>query len=372
MKKIRLLVPTMPKADRIHPYLEEIDRNRHYTNFGPLNDRFEQRVLAEVGSDHGASYYATTVANCTVGLELALQAAGLAPGSRVLLPTLTFVATATAIERVGMVPVFADVDAHTWALMPDTAREHAGMVDAFMPVSTFGYGHNASDWDALASDTGKPVIVDAAGAFGNQKPGRMTDVVYSFHATKSLGAGEGGMVISSNKARIDHIRRLSNFGIDTSRSLLAESGTNGKMSEYHAAVGLATFELWEDIKAQRRQLDKKFASALSARCPSLRMQKKAIDGIYPILATLLPRDAKASAVAQDLSEAGIETRRWYCPPLHLHPPMVDRPTTGSLPVAKDIGERILGIPFHLELSDSDVDYIVETLASSLVKAGLES
>src|SRR5512139_3302868 len=135
MKKISLLIPKMPVTAQLAPYLDQIDQNRHYTNFGPLNKQLEERVKGEVCKGFRDNCFVTTVSNCTVGLELALQASGLNPGSKVLMPTLTFVATATAIIRAGLVPVFADVDPDSWALTPEIASRHLGAVDAVMPVS---------------------------------------------------------------------------------------------------------------------------------------------------------------------------------------------------------------------------------------------
>lgn len=365
MKKITLLVPRMPVAAQLAPYLEQIDRNRYYTNFGPLNRQLEDRVKAETCAGPASNSFVTTVSNCTVGLELALQAFGLNPGARVLLPTLTFVATATAIIRVGMVPVFADVDPTSWALTPEIAARYMDRVDAVMPVSTFGFAHDTAAWDALAEATGKPVIIDAAGAYGNQTAGQKVDVVYSFHATKSFGAGEGGAIVSPSAERIARIRRLANFGIDTSIGQIVEAGTNGKMSEYHCAVGLAMYDMWEDIKSARRSLAIRYAAALADRCPQLTFQHKSEEGVYPLLPVLLPESFHADEVAAVLLEQGIETRRWYCPPVHTHPATKGYACAGEMTVANDIGQRILGLPFHLDLTESDVDLVVNALAKVL-------
>lgn len=369
MKKIPLLVPKMPIAAQLAPYLEQIDRNKYYTNFGPLNRQLEDRVRAELlsGSDHDC--FVTTVSNCTVGLELALQASGLKPGARVLLPTLTFVATATAIIRVGMVPVFADVDPASWALTPEIATRHIANVDAVMPVSTFGYAHDTVAWDALAASTGKPVIIDAAGAYGNQSAGQLVDVVFSFHATKSFGAGEGGAVVSPSAERIARIRRLANFGIDTSIGEIVEVGTNGKMSEYHCAVGLAMYDMWDEIKSARRSLASRYAAALAGRCPQLAFQHKAEEGVYPLLPVLLPKPFVATAVAAQLFEQGVETRLWYCPPVHTHPATKGYARASDMTVADDIGQRILGLPFHLDLTEGDVNFVVNALAKALALEG---
>lgn len=366
MTRIPLLVPHMPSTDQVTPYLRMIDENRRYTNFGPLCERFEARLAEEV-QPRPAALHLTTVSNCTVGLELALQAAGLAAGARVLIPSITFVATATAVVRAGFTPVLADVDPDSWALTPSIARAAIMpmRIDAIMPVSTFGYRHDASEWDRLTAAHGVPVVIDAAGAFGNQGVGNTTDVVFSFHATKSFGAAEGGAVLSGNSARIESIRRLSNFGIDTRVGTIDQIGTNAKMSEYHCALGLASFDMWETVKAARIDLSRRYATALAARVPSLRLQDKPEDGVYPLLPVLVPEGRQAADAMVFLSALGIDTRRWYCPPLHRHPALLSVENTGSLTVAEDIGERILGLPFFMGMEDDQVSRVVDGLLAWL-------
>lgn len=363
MNRIPLLVPRMPLAATLVPYLRQIDQNRWYTNFGPLNTEFERRLLQDTAPTLGPDNI-TTVANCTVGLELALQALDLRPGARVMLPAITFVATATSVIRCGFVPVFADIDAASWVLTPAIARTVADRlkVDAVMPVSTFGFAHAPNEWDEFSRQTGLPVVIDAAGAYGNQLPGEVADVVYSFHATKSFGAAEGGAVISHDVQRIKRIRQLANFGIDTSTGLLVGHGTNGKMSEYHCAIGLASFDEWADTQRTRRDLHARYLTALRTHVGEVELQAKDPDGVYPLMPVALPAGIDVQAVRARLSDAGIETRRWYAPGLDAHPALRDYPS-GDLEVSTDMGSRILGLPFFIGLSDEQIAYICTTLAT---------
>lgn len=371
--RIPLLVPWMPRAERLLPYLKQIDENRWYTNFGPLNAEFERRLLADCAPHLGPTNI-TTVSNCTVGLELALQALNLPAGSTVLIPAITFVATATAVIRVGLEPVIGDVDPYTWALGPEQARQALahGRVDAVMPVATFGYAHDTNEWDRFTSETGIPVVIDAAGAYGNQQVGHTTDVVYSFHATKSFGAAEGGAVLSAEESRIATIRKLANFGIDTSTGLLAGKGTNGKMSEYHCAIGLASFDEWEHIKQQRRRLYRFYVQALADRAPSACLQRKDPNGVYPVMPVLLPAGATAERVRAQLTERGVETRRWYAPGLHLHPALRSAPTAGDLPHATALGERIIGLPFFMGMTDEQVVYVCSHLQEAINESRVQA
>jgi len=372
MNRIPLLVPKMPNADSLLPYLRQIDANQKYTNFGPLNAEFERRLIDDVATGLSTANV-TTVSNCTVGLELTLQAHGLAPGANVLIPAITFVATATAAIRIGMVPVISDVDPANWLLTPalaDVARRDRP-IDLVMPVATFGCPHDTAEWDKFTARTGIPVVIDAAGAYGNQKIGATTDVVFSFHATKSFGAAEGGAVLSANAARIASVRKLANFGIDTSISQLTAFGTNGKMSEYHCALGLASFDEWERTKAERRTLSQRYIAMLRQHCPTVQFQAKPNEGIYPLMSILLPSGVEAATVAAELAMQNIETRRWYCPGLNRHPALSSAVTIGELPVSEDIGERILGLPFFIGMSDKQIVSVAEQLASALARHGGE-
>ncbi|MFD0321663.1 DegT/DnrJ/EryC1/StrS family aminotransferase [Lysobacter gummosus] len=368
MNIIPLLVPHMPQADSLLPYLRQIDQNRYYTNFGPLNAEFERRIAADVGRQW-LPEQVTTVSNCTVGLELALQALELPPGARVLIPAITFAATVTSVIRVGMTPVLCDIDPDRWLLSPQLARAAVagGGIDAVIPVSTFACPHDTDEWDAFVRDTSVAVVVDAAGAFGNQAPGELIDIVYSFHATKSFGTAEGGAVLSRSVERIERIRKLSNFGIDTSIGMLDSIGTNGKMSEYHCAIGLASFDQWDDTKRARRDLSARYARALASTCPFLRYQAKPADGIYPLLPVLLPAGASAARWSEHLASQGIQSRRWYSPSLHTHPALRDIERFGPLDVAIDIGERILGIPFFIGMSDEQIARVCAALAHAYLE-----
>ena len=366
MRLIPLLVPHMPSADDVMPYLRRIDHNRKYTNFGPLNEELERLIGEAVPCSTGDAPHVTTVSNCTVGIELALQAWGIKPGDRVLVPAITFVATATAVLRIGATPIFADIDPENWLLTPTIAERALleGRIDAVVPVSTFGCVQPVAAWDAFTSCHGIPVIVDAAGAFGNQDVGRTTDVVFSFHATKSFGAGEGGAVLSVDPSRIAEIRRLSNFGIDTSIAMLTGIGTNGKMCEYQCAVGLASFDMWEETRRRRTELHARYKEKI-ARIPGVELQDKPDHGIYPLFPVLLPHGACAVTAIETFREAGIETRRWYCPPLYQHPALSGSSHMADMTVAEDIGKRIIGLPFFLGMSEQDIERVANALRSIL-------
>jgi dTDP-4-amino-4,6-dideoxygalactose transaminase len=356
--RIQLLLPDMPSSEELLPWLRRIDAARWYTNFGPLARELESTLAARFGQ----GFEVVSVNNCTVGLELALQSI-LKPESRVLMPALTFVATAASALRWGHIPVLADVDEASWLLTPQIARSVAAAqsIDVVMPVSTYGCPHDASAWDAFVAETGIPVILDAAGGFENQAPGRRFAAVFSLHATKVLGSGEGGFVVSTDRQLLSAIRSLSNFGIDL-LGMVPRAGTNGKLSEYHAAVALAALERWPARRLLRIALHRRYLETISRVCPRVRLQSRPPDGVYSILPALLPAGTTAEQIRSRLGARGIETRRWYCPTLEKHPAFREVPRADALPVATQLSERLLALPFHPFLSHEAVDEVCAELA----------
>lgn len=367
MKKIPLLIPDLPKAEDLVPYLKRIDQSHHYTNYGPLNTEFEHRLLAQFKQE--VSLYVTTVANNTLGLMLALEALNLPKGSKVLLPSFTFIASAAAIVRAGLTPVFADIDRTCWLLTPELAQQACEQyeISAVMPVASLAYPHDAKPWDDFVTATEIPVVIDAAGAFGNQMMGEKIHLVFSLHATKALGIGEGGFIISHDANYIQTIRQLSNFGFTKNHYEGAMTiGINAKLSEYHAAVGLCNLQQWPHHQQKRAQLLNHYLQRLSflSKHINLRYSDNVISSIF---AVRLQAPHNVNAIAEFLLQQGIETRRWYYPPAHLHPAFKHYPTTNQLPQTLLLAEQLLGLPFHEHLQLSEVDFVVEQLGLALQK-----
>ena len=368
VERIPLLLPDMPRADELVGLLREIDAHRWYTNFGPLAQRFEAELAR--GFQASGPLSLVSLANCTLALELLLAARSLPPASTILVPAFTFVATGTAIRRAGHRLLVADADPLSWTLTPDIARAAAAAqrVDCVIPVTALGCPVDAPQWDAFSEETGIPVIVDAAGAFGNQQAGRSIAVAFSLHATKTMGIGEGGFALSGDGAWMERVRCLSNFGIDPGDFKVHQAGSNAKLSEYHAAVGLAALARWPERAALRRQLALDYRQVLQACCAGIEFQQRPDAGAYATFCVLLPAGADPAVVATRLADAGIETRRWYYPLLHLHPAFADAGRAGKLASSMNISGRLLGLPFHLDLDAQKMERIARALARVLGEA----
>jgi dTDP-4-amino-4,6-dideoxygalactose transaminase len=369
-ERIPLMMPLLPTADDLLPYLRRIDANRWYANFGPLVGEFEARIAASFAQ--AGPCRVVSVSSCTTGIELALRALALPAGAPVLVPALTFIATASAVRCAGLAPVVADVDPHSWLLTPEIARAAVRTIGAraVVPVTTFGVDQDGEAWSAFARDTHVPVVIDAAAGFGNQRDPGPTCAVFSLHATKPLAAGEGGFVVTRDAHLAHAIRRLSNFGINLDRphdgpiGSAVATGTNAKLSEFHAAVALASLDRWPEIAAGRGALFAREVQALQAACDGrLVGQTAPADTVRSVCAFRFPDAATRDRVELACRERGIGTRRWYLPTIDRQPAfghVAHLPT----PCADQLGERLLGLPFYPGLAQAAIDEIALTLGSA--------
>lgn len=372
-KKIPLLRPLLPDTDALIPYLREIDRNQWYTNFGPMVQKLETRLLSKFSQETPNHLYLATVSNCTVGLELALSALELPSSSRVLVPGLTFVATATAVLRSGHQLLLGDVDPENWLLTPEIARKIVKQhpFSAVMPVATFGCPQNTDEWDKFIEDTGIPVIVDAAGAYGNQGAARHATVIFSSHATKTMSSAEGGVIVSGDNKLVESIRQMSNFGIDLSlatpvrQGLVNRVGTNAKMSEYHAAIALAALDRWDQTCRQRLVLSAEYENRLDKMGRFLVRQKSPNRLVNSLMPIRLTAGTNLPELITRMIGKGVETRRWYCPPIHHHPAFSNATKADDLVEVEKLSESLLGLPFFLGMEVEEVDYVCASLAEAL-------
>ncbi|MBA2435580.1 MAG: DegT/DnrJ/EryC1/StrS family aminotransferase [Chthoniobacterales bacterium] len=346
--------PQLPLADEILPYLRRIDQSRWYSNGGPLVQEFEARLAAQTGEGAVA-----TVANATIGLTLALLTHDLAPGSLCMVPAWTFAATGHAIEHAGLVPWIVDVDPESWALEPDAAREllreAPGPISAVMPVSPFGHPIDFAAWSSFRDETGVAVVIDAAAMFDTIQAGSVPAVV-SLHATKVLGVGEGGFVVTDDAGFIQELQKRANFGFWGSREATAPS-LNGKMSEYTAAVGLAALDTWETTRADFARVAVSYREALAGQGKVI--LQEGFGGRWVSSTVMVAAaDAGAEAVGRELAAHRIGTRRWWGGGLHRHGAFAKFPR-GRTQQTEDLANSVLGLPCWRDLPNDKIRQICE-------------
>jgi len=366
-EKIPLLRPLLPPLEALEPYLREIDANRWYTNFGPLVMRLEERLAEHFGLTKTGL---ALLANGTTALSASLLAVGAKPGKKCLVPAWTFVASAAAVWAADLVPHFIDVLGETW--MPDPAalrrRSDLAEVAAVMVIGPFGIPVDTVAWDAFTEQTGIPVIIDAAACFDSVKsiaaarPGR-SPVMISLHATKALGIGEGGLVMSTDEAIIHRLRQVGNFGIwgMPEGQIL---GYNGKLSEYHAAVGLAALDTWPERRAALSSRTARYSAELG-RLPGVRTLPAYGSGWVSTYCTIQVC-GNVHAIQDRLAYMGIESRRWWQDGVHAQPAYRRFPHD-DLPVTEQLATQALSLPFSHDISDADIVRVVDCLESALAQ-----
>lgn len=364
--RVPVAKPRLAEFAAALPYLRSIDDTRTYSNFGPLNTRFEQRLAEHFGLGAGC---VVTCSNATVGLSMALQQAAAKSGGRYcLMPSWTFAATAHAAIAAGLTPFLVDVEATSMALSPEIAAEALadapGPIAAVLPVAPFGLPLNAADWDAFETATGIPVVIDAAAGFDGLKPGRAPSVV-SLHATKVLGIGEGGFITSTDPALIADIRRRSNFGFDGARDATL-SGCNGKISEYAAAIGHAALDLWPLMRMQYANVLAYYRSAL-AGTPHLTIAEGLGETWAASTFNIEAPEPAILEIERRLTQAGIATRRWWGAGLHGHQAFRYLPRR-DLPTTRRLAAETLGLPCWPGLSTEEMDEVSATVRGVLCRA----
>jgi dTDP-4-amino-4,6-dideoxygalactose transaminase len=383
----RYVVPDMPSADELLPYLRRIDANRWYSNFGPLVAEFENRLTAHLTSldtiKNAGPISLISVTSCYHALQAGLQSMHLPHAARVLLPSVTFPACPLAVRHAGAEPVLADVDGETWQLTPAIARKIVASTEihAVMPVAVYGVPVPADEWDAFVEETGIPVIIDAAAALEAQSIPRRCLVAHSLHATKPFSIGEGGVLISRNRAFIEEARRITNFG--TQMRITVQDGSNSKMSEYQAAVALAQFDRWEGLKKKRTSLFSRMRASLTGSGLAFQFQKNAERAIASTM--MLKTAYSATVIADALNADGLFGHRMYLPPLYHHPHFAGltiangdgRLSKGDetpgqkdamMPSAAMMQQSLFGIPFHLFLEERDIAHLISRLKLAVEKA----
>jgi len=349
-------------------YVVDAIRSSWVSSTGAYIGRFEQELAGLCGTRAGVG-----VCNGTVALHLALLALDVRPGDEVLVPSLTFIATANACRYVGAEPVFVDVDPETWCI--DPSKIEAAVTPrtrGLIPVHL--YGHPA-DMDALchlAGVHGLWVVEDAAEAHLARYKGRPTGglaplATFSFYGNKIFTSGEGGALTCSDPQLELRIRTLRGQGMDPERRYyFPVTGYNFRMTNVQAALLCAQLERRDLIMQQRHGVFAAYRERL-AGVPGIGLQPRApwaepAPWLFSIVVDDKVYGRTRDELAARLAEDGIETRPFFVP-LHRLPPFreASRERGEYLPVTDQLAERGLNLPTYNTLALADIDYIAERI-----------
>jgi len=362
---VPVLRPLLPRIEAITPYLALLDRSRIYANRGELNNLLESRLTALFD---GPGACLTTAASGTAALQAAILAvAGRATEKKPLcvVAGYTFVATALAAEQCGYRVHLIDIDQQSWALDPQRLAKHALLDRAGVVIVTAPYGRKVSQsaWVRFKERTGLPVVIDAAASLESLVD-QSEDVLgpiplaLSFHATKAFGVGEGGAIVCCDQRVFRLARAALNFGFDKVRET-SVSGFNGKMSEYHAAIGLAELDGWPEKRANFRRVAEAYQQSAAARGVRIHVAPE-VSSCYALFEAASDEEARSAQTS--LAQQRIDYRLWYGRGLHQEP-YFKRVECDSLPSVEALAPRLIGLPIAPDLPKSTVQRIVAALGN---------
>lgn len=354
----------LPKREAYLSYVDEIFESGIITNGGPLVKKLEQRLADHLGVKH-----VVLVANGTLALSVAYKALELK--GEVITTPFSFIATATSISSVGLKPVFADIDPHTFNMNPgNIERLITDKTSAVVPVHVFGAPCELDAIKEVAEKYALKVIYDACHAFGvnvfskNSSPYSVLksgDIsTLSFHATKIFHTIEGGAIITEDESLAEKIRLLINFGIDGPESIKLE-GINAKMNEFEAAMGLCVLDNIGEIFSLREKVYNRYIAEFGT---ALQYQRQAINASknFSYFPVLFDKETSLLRVLAELKDNDILPRRYFYPSLDTLPFFEHEDTCV---VSRDISSRILCLPMYPTLSLGDQDSIIQIVKSAL-------
>jgi perosamine synthetase len=357
-------------------YVADAAANAWYQNANMYHERFEKAFATFLSVRH-----AMALPSCTSGIHLALMALGVGPGDEVIVPDITWIASAAPVTYVGATPVFADVDRDTWCLSANAFEQLiTPRTRAIIPVDLYG---SMPDWDAIlqiAKARGIAVIEDAAEAVGSEYHGRPAGSfgdcsVFSFHGSKTLTTGEGGLLATNREDTFKRASFLRDHGRPPGDRMFfnTEVAHKYKMSSMQAALGLAQLERVEDLITRKREIFSWYQAELkNVPGVTLNAEPPGTKNSYWMNTIILDRSYGLDKVTlmQALSERGIDTRPFFHPlssiPAYKDSPEASRAAQRNT-VSYDISARGINLPSGLNLTPELVKRVCDA-----VKAVLES
>ncbi len=355
--KLHVGRPNVGDRERLAARIDDILDRQWLSNDGPYLLEFEQRLAALLAARH-----CVAVCNATAGLELAIRALGLK--GEVIVPAFTFPATVHALALEGVTPVFCDVDPVTHTIDPAAAAALVGPRTAgIVGVHIWGNPCHVDALAELARSRGLALLYDAAHALGcehrRQMIGNFGDCeVFSFHATKFVNAAEGGAIVTNDDELAVRLRRMRNFGFESGECV--DLGTNAKMCEFSAAMGITSLESIDDFAARNRANLDAYRQALAGvrglRLVNLRTRERRNDQ-YVVVEV----DARQAGLSRDqivaaLHAENVLAKRYFWPGCHRLPPYQAAYAAAPTPLAhtERLCDALLQLPTGTGVTQTDI------------------
>ena len=349
----------LPNKEKYQKYVDEIYENGWLTNYGPLTQRLEKRLAEYLGVKN-----IVLVSNGTSALEIAYRTLELK--GVVITTPFSFVATTSSLVMNQLSPVFADIDKNTFNLDPKNIEKLITKnTSAILPVHVFGNSCKVEEIDEIADKYNLKLIYDAAHAFDVEYKGNSVlnygDIsTLSFHATKLFHTIEGGALIINNDKLAQKARYLINFGIKNQEEI-PYLGTNAKMNEFEAAMGLCILDDIEQIKQKRKMVLDTYKRELRGLVQFQEKNKNATEN-YSYCPVVFKNEGQLLKVQKALNEQKIFPRRYFYPSLdtleYIEPKQ-------EMPISRDISKRILCLPIYVDLEKDIQKQIIDVIKGNL-------
>ncbi len=353
-------------GNREMAYVLDAVKSGWVSSLGPYIKRFEDAFAKFIGAK-----YALTTSSGTTALHLALVCSGIKPGDEVIVPDLTFIATANAVQYTGAKPIFVDIDPVTWCIAPESIRKAiTPRTKAIIPVHLYGHPAEMGSIMRIARKYDLKVIEDAAEAHGaeykNKKVGNIGDVgTFSFYGNKIITTGEGGMITTNDREIYETARFFRDQAMSSKKRYWHTAvGFNYRMTNIQAAIGMAQLEKIEKFIDRKRKIFgwyKKYLSGVDGI--ELNSEQPWAKNIFWMVCLFLGGDFKVSRdqLMVRLSREGIDTRPFFYPNSQM--PMYRSRVVN--PIAEYVAQRGLNLPSGINLQERDVLWIVRNIKKCL-------
>lgn len=353
-------------------YVTDAVTNAWFGNANMYHERFEKAFAEYVGTE-----FAISLPSCTSALHLSLAALDIGPGDEVIVPDITWIATSAPIDYVGATAVFADVDDASWCISVDSVRECiTDRTKAIIAVDIYG---GMPEWDELlefAASRGIPVIEDSAEASGSEYKGRRAGSLgitgtFSFHGSKTMTTGEGGMLVTSDSKLRDRMLFLRDHGRPPGDRFFfnTEVAFKYKMSSMQAALGLAQLERLDELVDRKREIFSWYQARLAGK-PGLAINHEpaGVKNSYWMSSVVWDDGPEKKELMAALRERDIDSRPFFHP-LSSIPAYHDRAGSaaarGRNKVSARLGQRSLNLPSALSLTEDQVDHVCSSFCDIL-------
>ncbi|MCP4122001.1 MAG: DegT/DnrJ/EryC1/StrS family aminotransferase [Bacteroidetes bacterium] len=350
-----------------------------WLTMGAVTQQFEQEFATYTGAKH-----AVAVTNATAALHLSCLVAGIGQGDEVILPSLTFVATANAVRYTGATPIFADIESEeSLNISPESIEKNISK--RTRAIIVVHYGGYACDMPAImdiANRYNLVVIEDAAHAIGSSLEKRMLGTwgqtgCFSFFSNKNMTTGEGGMIVTNDGALAEHLRRLRSHGMtsvtwDRHKGHawsydVVDLGYNYRLDEIRSALGRVQLSKLDSYNSHRQHITVLYREWLKTMTPTIKIPFQDHPGVSAchLLSVLLPSGIDRRQFMDSMKKRGIQTSIHYPPIHHFEAYRSTKEQINSLPATEEVAARELTLPLYPEMTSDDIELVVRSVQSSL-------